>query len=165
MNIQMEQQQNDPNPTYWSYVLGFMFDETLERVVLIRKLRPEWQKGNLNGVGGSIKPGETMLGAMIREFREETGVCTVGRDWTHFATLGGDSANGDRFTVACLSSQSSIGVDSVRSITDEKVEVCLVGRLQLTTRLVENALWLTTLALENHRHGLTTYVDATHRGS
>ncbi len=39
-------------------VAGFLFDESRERVVLIKKQKPEWQSGRLNGVGGKIEPGE-----------------------------------------------------------------------------------------------------------
>src|SRR5690349_13991679 len=40
-----------------AYALGFLFDGT-GRVVLIRKRRPAWQAGLLNGVGGKVEPGE-----------------------------------------------------------------------------------------------------------
>ncbi len=41
------------------YVLGFAFDEDYEWVALIKKNRPQWQAGKLNGVGGKIEPNET----------------------------------------------------------------------------------------------------------
>jgi hypothetical protein len=34
------------------YVLGFMFDEELRNVALIRKIKPKWQEGKWNGIGG-----------------------------------------------------------------------------------------------------------------
>lgn len=34
------------------YVLGFAFGPNYKKVALLHKLRPEWQKGLLNGVGG-----------------------------------------------------------------------------------------------------------------
>lgn len=71
------------------YVVGFLFD-TNGHVVLIEKNRPEWQAGKMNGIGGKIEPGETPLPAIIREFKEETGVDF--KDWKHFATLHGNSA-------------------------------------------------------------------------
>lgn len=49
------------------YVLGFLFNENLTKVVLVRKKRPEWQCGLLNGVGGKIEDGEPPLDAMVRE--------------------------------------------------------------------------------------------------
>ena len=56
------------------YVVGFLFNPDMTEVVLIKKNRPDWQKGLLNGVGGKIESGEDPITAMIREFKEETGV-------------------------------------------------------------------------------------------
>lgn len=67
------------------YVVGFLFDTNGEEVVLIRKVKPEWQAGKYNGLGGHIDEGETPEQAMRREFLEEGGydfdrwelVCTL----------------------------------------------------------------------------------------
>jgi len=70
------------------YVVGFMFDPTLSKVVLIRKGKPEWQQGLLNGVGGKVGDnisGETPEQAVHREFKEEAGV--EGLNWTKYLTL------------------------------------------------------------------------------
>ena len=56
------------------YVVGFLFNPDMTEVVLIKKNRPDWQKGLLNGVGGKIESGEDPITAMIREFKEETGI-------------------------------------------------------------------------------------------
>ena len=61
------------------YVVGFLHSEDKSLVVLIKKQRPKWQKGRLNGVGGHIEPGETPLAAMRREFKEEAGLTIA--DW------------------------------------------------------------------------------------
>ena len=62
------------------YVCGFaVFGGS--RLLLIRKARPAWQKRFLNGVGGHIEEGETIHEAMVREFREETGIITEEVDW------------------------------------------------------------------------------------
>jgi len=71
-----------------SYVLGFCFNALLDKVVLIRKSRPEWQRNKLNGVGGKIKEDETPLQAMEREFREEAN-WDGPVDWKQFGTLSG----------------------------------------------------------------------------
>jgi 8-oxo-dGTP diphosphatase len=70
------------------YVCGFMFSADRSEVVLIRKAKPAWQIGKLNGVGGKVEPGEQPLSAMKREFAEETGLNHM--PWEHFATLRGD---------------------------------------------------------------------------
>src|SRR5258706_10631348 len=67
-----------------SYVVGFLFDDE-GNVALIRKTKPLWQKGLLNGVGGKIEPGEEPIKAMRREFLEETGAGVL--DWRLFRIL------------------------------------------------------------------------------
>lgn len=52
------------------YTCAFAFCE--ESVLLVRKAKPEWQKGLLNGIGGKVEPGESVLEATVREFKEET---------------------------------------------------------------------------------------------
>lgn len=66
-----------------THVVGLLFSADFSHVLLIRKARPPWQTGKLNGVGGRIEPGETAHAAMHREFEEETG-CTSKVDWRWF---------------------------------------------------------------------------------
>lgn len=73
------------------YVCGFAFHDEVgtvrPRVVLVRKVKPDWQAGKLNGVGGKIEPGETPEAAMAREFKEETGVSMPVEVWSVFARM------------------------------------------------------------------------------
>lgn len=77
------------------YVIGFAFDEKPlpdTYVLLIKKSKPDWQKGKLNGIGGKIGDhpefcNETALQAMVREFHEETGVLSSSRDWELFSIM------------------------------------------------------------------------------
>lgn len=66
------------------YVLAFAFNEAANKIVLIEKQNPEWQRGKLNGVGGKIEKSETAEEAIVREFFEETGVCV-----NNFESFGG----------------------------------------------------------------------------
>lgn len=77
------------------YVCGFMMDD--EWALLLRKARPDWQQGKLNGVGGKLEDQDrTALtnstfsngihNAMVREFKEETGGSTLPQDWVHYHT-------------------------------------------------------------------------------
>lgn len=69
------------------YVLGFMFDERKEHFLAIRKTKPKWQAGKLNGVGGKVEINESPFEAMRREFREETGIdCAT---WSQVAYMTG----------------------------------------------------------------------------
>lgn len=67
------------------FVLGFAFTPGLEWVALIRKrkVRPgfEFMSGRLNGLGGKIRDGELPLDAMVREFKEESGVEIPAESW------------------------------------------------------------------------------------
>jgi 8-oxo-dGTP diphosphatase len=68
-------------------VVGFMFWHT--NVLLVKKLKPAWQHGYWNGVGGKIEPNESDAEAMVREFKEETGISTSFLDWTKFCEESG----------------------------------------------------------------------------
>ena len=57
------------------YVLGIVTaldPQGQVKILLIRKVKPEWQNGRWNGIGGKIEEGETPHFAMDREWREET---------------------------------------------------------------------------------------------
>ncbi len=72
------------------YVLGFLFDKSLSRVLLLNKNRGpiEKLKGRLNGCGGRWEDGEDAASAMRRESIEETG---LDLDWCNYASLGNSS--------------------------------------------------------------------------
>lgn len=95
------------------YCLGFVFNVEKTHVLLIRKNRPEWQAGNLNGIGGKVEPGETYLEAMVRETEEETGL--VIEHWTAFANM-----SGKHFSVECFHAESE-SIFKAQSLTDEVV--------------------------------------------
>lgn len=72
------------------YVAGFAFNDDGDSLWLIQKTKPEWQKGRYNGIGGKVEQNEAPMIAMIREFKEETGLDTNG--WKHWITLRGQTA-------------------------------------------------------------------------
>lgn len=53
---------------------SILFTSNLVYVWLMEKNKPEWQKGSLNGLGGKIEEGETIIEAGIRELKEEGGI-------------------------------------------------------------------------------------------
>ena len=126
------------------YVCGFCFDYSREKVVLIKKNRPEWQKGKLNGVGGKIEAGETIHDAMQREFLEETGVDVWA--WNLFCTYNG------RDGVVYFMKAFSAGAEHVTSVTDEVVNLYDIRFLNNTdpkwaeNETIPNLKWLIPLA-------------------
>lgn len=119
------------------YVAGFLFRDSGRLVCLIKKERPEWQRGKLNGVGGHIEEGETPLEAMCREFREEAGVDIEG--WREFFTLSGSWGEVHFFMV-----HAEV---TIQSMTEERVGWCSVEHLHLHD-VVPNLRWLVPLALD-----------------
>ncbi len=63
------------------YVCGFAFSPDRKQVNLIEKKRPAWQNGKANGIGGHIEHNESPIGAMVREWQEETGIVTSPERW------------------------------------------------------------------------------------
>jgi 8-oxo-dGTP diphosphatase len=64
-------------------VVGFLFSDT--DVLLVQKMKPPWQKGFWNGVGGKDEEDEEPIDAMVREFREETKIEVARESWHRFA--------------------------------------------------------------------------------
>jgi len=122
-------------------VCGFFFSVNRETVVLIRKRRPPWQAGLLNGVGGKIEEHEAPLDAMRREFREETGLYV--EDWDDFC-LHHDENNGFEVTYFRAFGDD---VTSCETRTDEDVGCYPVSALP-SLSLVPNLAWIVPMALD-----------------
>lgn len=121
------------------YVVGFYFVEQ-NNVVLIRKLRPEWQAGKLNGVGGLVEPGESPQDAMVREFREEAGKAVPLEQWNFFAVL--------RCADCDVHFFCALGVfTGVQTATDERIEFIDARELSERNDILPNLRWLIPLAL------------------
>lgn len=138
------------------YCLGFAFNRSQfaeqERVLLIRKNRPDWQKGKLNGIGGHVEPGEFPVDAMTREFREECGLDVPANDWTRVCNLVYPDAGVHVFSVQLCSRV----IDSYKSLTDEKVRLFWVKELfPNVDQLVPNLPWLVPMAFAALKPGWT----------
>lgn len=107
------------------YVIGFLFSTGLDRVVLIKKNRPSFLAGKLNGVGGKIEPDERPIDAMRREFFEETGFYVA--RWLKFNEVTVESDGG---TMHCFLSIND-NIDKVETRTDEPVAVHRVSSLAI----------------------------------
>jgi len=69
------------------YVLGYCM--TPNGVMLIQKISPPQWSGRANAIGGKIQLGETPSKAMVREFREETGISTTEKQWQALTIIKG----------------------------------------------------------------------------
>ena len=75
-------------------VVGFAFNKKASSILLVRKDRPEWQKGCLNGIGGKMEKSESAITAINRECKEETGLVL---QWTVGGIMKGRGENGHPF--------------------------------------------------------------------
>jgi 8-oxo-dGTP pyrophosphatase MutT (NUDIX family) len=114
------------------YVVGFIFDDTREHVVLVHKRRPTFQAGLWNGVGGKLEPHETSLAAIQRECAEECDLHIS--DWQLCAHVCGRDYQIDFWSATC-------DLSGAKSLTDEPVQVLHVDAVrQLPT--LDNFLML-----------------------
>lgn len=122
------------------YSIGFLFSTGRYHVALIRKEKPDWQKGKWNGIGGHIEPKESSRGAMVREFEEETGVYIA--SWEHFCTIGFPQAHVHVFRAF------SEEIWKVRSTTVEQVGIFSLDELTASGMpTIPNVPWLILMAL------------------
>lgn len=123
------------------YTVGFIFNSTLSKVLLMRKQRPEWQKGKYNGVGGKIEPGEESRICMRREVAEETGLQTTENDWVYVGEIKSESYNVDIYALIYRGR-----LDDASTITDEKVHWFEINNLP--NRAIHNLHWVVLLSLD-----------------
>ncbi len=123
------------------YVNSFMFCEDESKVVLIKKIKPDWQKGFFNGVGGKIELGETPKQAIVREFEEETGVKTSESEWSLFSILIKESEYKVYFFIAFTDKMFN-------AKTVEKEEVGIYDVDNLPTKMLPNLNWLIPMSLD-----------------
>jgi 8-oxo-dGTP diphosphatase len=133
------------------YVVGIMFNHNRSTCALIRKTKPAWQCGLLNGIGGKIEQGETPVAAMVREFHEEAGLRTFPSDWLNFCTMQGPEPTktgiAGSFVVECFAAVGAIY--DLCSMTDERVHLVRVCDIfPARADMVENLCWLVALALD-----------------
>lgn len=107
------------------FVLGFLFNNDYSKVVLIKKNRPSWMSGKLNGVGGKVENYDnTIFDAMSREFFEETGVQTINLEWVHVLMLSFPDAYIHVFTT-----KSDSYFEKASTTTDEFIRKIHVDQL------------------------------------
>jgi 8-oxo-dGTP diphosphatase len=127
------------------YVVGFIFNEDVDEVLLIRKTHPEWQKGLLNGVGGKVEDGETPLVAMHREWEEEVGISAF--DWRLFLTLFFPHS-----VIHFYVATGGVSIVLANPPTEERPEIFRLTDLLFSTDLVYNLRATLPLAMDFLKH-------------
>lgn len=125
------------------YVVGFAFNLERSSVLLVRKLRPKWQKGCLNGIGGKVEDGETHLEAMNRECLEETGLLL---SWIYRGMMTGINNDGNPFE--CHIYYAYGNIHQFKQMEDELLRVYPVQSLE-GEKTVENLKWLIPFGISN----------------
>jgi len=126
------------------YVLGFLFSEDKKAVVLIKKNRPDWQKGLWNGVGGHIEKNELPISAFIREFKEETGVLLSDNQVSSFGVMRFKSAE-----VFLFRAFNSKLLCNVKTTTDETIRIFYLDSYEVRSKSIYNLSWLIPMALSD----------------
>jgi len=153
------------------YTLGFMFDPQLQLVLLIKKEKPKWQAGLLNGIGGKVEGNERPISCMVREFAEETGMVTAEQDWREFLimqgkemSVGHTERSKDQFKVYCY---HNIGpVEDAKTQTAEEIFGLRIddkGRLYTGQKYLFNLNWIIPLAID-HRKSQNPYSTVAYYG-
>lgn len=131
------------------YVVGIVFCG--EQVLFVRKNRPAWQAGGLNGVGGKVKNSENFYDAMIRECSEESNLVL-----THWIYLGmlTDNINYDVRYYKAVAPSFSIA----HSNTDEQINIYRIDDVDYSMLIPPTDIFL-RLALHNNYKSLDLIVE------
>lgn len=128
------------------YTIGALFTPDFEKVLLIKKEKPAWQKGKYNFPGGSVEDGESSHECVAREFKEETGLDLPPDNWTYIGKI--DNPQNyyvDMLTSICYSPEN------VQTLTDEKCEWIEVDKLP--ENIISNLAWLVPFAKNIWKQG------------
>lgn len=128
------------------YVLAFIFSHDYRTVLLMKKQRPDWQKGHYNGVGGHIEKDETPFPAIRREIKEELGREYAPADITHAVTF---VCPGGTVWVYEVQVGRFDDLMDIKSKTDESVSVFRVGDIGNSPDMLNSMRWLIPLVLSD----------------
>jgi 8-oxo-dGTP diphosphatase len=144
---------------YQEYVAGFLLSELNGSLLLVRKTKPVWQAGKLNGIGGKVEPEGANLepydAAMQREWNEETGGSIAPEyGWTQFATIVFPRARVHFFRGT--TKQNVCLLDGVLNDVGERLECVPLHGIADRTDMIHNLRWLIPLAFHDPAPGMKT---------
>ena len=142
------------------YVVGFAFSPDRKAVALIEKSnphnaegneRPKWLKGKYNGIGTDIQKGEEPIDAMVRTFKQRTGVLTEDDVWEQYAQINNDEA----VVLFYRTVLPAVYWGAIATKTRETVHRANIHQMQHYP-IVENLKWLIPMALdEGHNFSMS----------
>ncbi|MCG2614878.1 NUDIX hydrolase [Terrimonas sp. NA20] len=133
------------------YTIGAVFTPDLNKVLLIKKTKPEDQAGRLNMPGGKIEPGEGSLSCVVREITEEAGIHTDPNKWIYAGRI--ENAGGGMFYVDIWTIVIPWNIaGNIESMTEEKVGWYNVWSLP-AYQCLPNIHWLVPFARNFHDQG------------
>ena len=121
-------------------VCGFAYWRN--NVLLIRKNRPERQKGLLNGVGGHAEMNEGYRSVMAREFLEKTNIRVAASQWRPIARIVMAETKVVHFYTTKLGDQRA---HQLKTTTDEEVDWYFMDEDFIYEKVVPNIRWLVPL--------------------
>lgn len=131
--------------------VGFIFDPTLKEVLLIKKNRPEWQKGLHNGVGGHAGKLESKYEkweeCFVREALEETNLRLEVDRLIRVGRIHGQDYNEEPFLVVMFAYKllDKGEMKQIDTITDEELIWVPVEDINLIP-LIENLTFIIPFA-------------------
>jgi len=137
-----------------NYVLGFLFNENMARVLLICKAKPTWMAGKWNGIGGHVEPGEDIHTAMEREADEEAGITPGSINWHLFGEMSFRRTGARVFLFSAHDSGTNPGCDGILiaptpAQETEPIEFVDYNERFNLGRMMSNLRWLIPMALAN----------------
>jgi 8-oxo-dGTP pyrophosphatase MutT (NUDIX family) len=113
-----------------------------EDEVLLAMKKRGFGVGKYNGAGGKVKEGETLVGSVIREVREELGVEVAENDLTHRATLAFSFEGKDDWSQVCEVFVSSAWQGEPSESEEMKPAWFPVQSLPFDKMWIDDPIWL-----------------------
>src|SRR5690606_9319784 len=107
--------------------------------------------GKLNGVGGRIKKDEMPANAMVRKFKEETGMDTTIGQWTPFLFQQGSHFSNEIF-------YTKGDLDLLENV--EIIDLCSAKLFE--PDFLHDINWMITLALNSMNHSGPNYISVSY---
>ena len=137
------------------YSVCFIFTPDFEKVLLIHKLKPEWQKGLINGIGGKLEENETMLTCSSREVKEETDLIIEEEQWVYIANL-----TSNIFFTEVFAATYHGDISDAKTMETEQIE--WFATKHLPENMMNNLYWLIPLAIDKLKHKEPKLVKVTY---